>query len=67
MYATTTVRDRAGDYNVAVVELEGGARMMSRVEDVDPHDVRIGQQVSARIVSGDEPFVVFTLADGASA
>jgi len=67
VYATTTVRDRAGDYNVALVELEGGARMMSRVEDVAPQAVRIGQQVSARIVVGDEPFVVFTLADGAAA
>jgi len=51
----------------ALVELEGGARMMSRVEDVAPQAVRIGQQVSARIVVGDEPFVVFTLADGAAA
>ncbi|CPJ59887.1 Uncharacterised protein [Bordetella pertussis] len=25
MYTATTVRDRAGDYNVSLVELEGGA------------------------------------------
>ena len=67
VYAATTVRDKAGDYNVSLVELEGGARMMSRVEEVPPHEVRIGQRVSARIVAGDEPFVVFTLADGAPA
>ncbi|MFL6662895.1 MAG: Zn-ribbon domain-containing OB-fold protein [Rhizobacter sp.] len=67
VYATTTVRDRAGDYNVALVELEGGARMMSRFEDTAVQDVRIGQAVTARIVSGDEPFVVFTPADGARA
>jgi uncharacterized OB-fold protein len=67
VYAATTVRDKAGDYNVSLVELEGGARMMSRVEEVPPQEVRIGQRVSARIVAGDEPFVVFTLADGASA
>lgn len=65
VYSTTTVRDRVGDYNVAIVELEGGARMMSRVEEVAVDDVRIGLQVRARIVPGDEPFVVFTL--GASA
>jgi uncharacterized OB-fold protein len=65
VYSLTTVRDRAGDYNVALVELEGGARMMSRVEDVAPDGARIGQQVRARIVPGDEPFVVFT--PGASA
>ncbi len=64
VYSLTTVRDRAGDYNVALVDLEGGARMMSRVEDVAPGDVRIGQQVRARIVPGDEPCVVFTLAEG---
>jgi uncharacterized protein len=67
VYAATTVRDKAGDYNVSLVELEGGARMMSRVEEEPPQEVRIGQRVSARIVAGDEPFVVFTLADGASA
>ena len=67
VYAATTVRDKAGDYNVSLVELEGGARMMSRVEDVSPQEVRIGQQVRARIVAGDEPFVVFTPAAGARA
>jgi len=67
VYAATTVRDKTGDYNVALVELEGGARMMSRVEDVAPQEVRIGQRVSARVVAGEEPFVVFTLADGAIA
>jgi len=41
VYSTTTVRDRAGDYNVAIVELEGGARMMSRVDGVAPDAVRI--------------------------
>jgi uncharacterized OB-fold protein len=66
VYSTTTVRDRAGDYNVALVELEGGARMMSRVEGVAAEGVRIGQHVQARIVAGDEPHVVFTLTDGAA-
>lgn len=59
IYSTTTVRDRAGDYNVSIVELEGGARMMSRVEDIAPDEVRIGQGVRARIVAGHEPYVVF--------
>jgi uncharacterized OB-fold protein len=67
VYSTTTVRDRAGDYNVALVELEGGARMMSRVEGVAAQDVRIGQQLVARIVAGEEPHVVFTLAGGGAA
>lgn len=67
VYAATTVRDKAGDYNVSLVELDSGARMMSRVEESLPQDVRIGQRVRARIVAGDEPFVVFTRVDGAAA
>ncbi|HEY4066200.1 MAG TPA: OB-fold domain-containing protein [Burkholderiaceae bacterium] len=67
VYSLTTVRDRAGDYNVALIDLEGGARMMSRVEGVAPDEVRIGQAVKARIAPGEEAFVVFTLADGAAA
>jgi uncharacterized OB-fold protein len=67
VYSTTTVRDRAGDYNVALVELEGGARMMSRVDDIAAQEVRIGQQVRARIIAGEEPHVVFTIVDGGAA
>jgi uncharacterized OB-fold protein len=64
VYATTTVRDRAGDYNVCIVELEQGARMMSRVDDLPAGDVHIGLRVQARIVPGEEPFVVFMPASG---
>lgn len=67
IYSLTTVRDRAGDYNVALVDLEGGARMMSRVEGAAPGELRIGQPVRARIVPGDEPYVVFALAEGGAA
>jgi len=62
VYATTTVRERAGAYNVVLVELEGGARMMSRVEGIEPDAVRIGLPVSARIVPGEDPHVVFVAA-----
>lgn len=67
VYSTTTVHDRAGDYNVALVEMEGGARMMSRIDGVAPHKVGIGEQVQARIVAGPEPYVVFTPVDGGAA
>lgn len=52
VYATTTVRVRPPelDYNVAVVELDEGARMLSRIEDVAPQDVVVGMRVKARIV-----------------
>ncbi len=52
VYATTTVRRRAeqgGPYNVALVDLDEGVRCMTRIEDVPPEDVRIGQRVRVRI------------------
>lgn len=45
VHSTTTVRRRAergGDYNLCIVELEEGVRMMSRVEGLPPERVRIG-------------------------
>lgn len=52
VYATTTVsrrEDKGGDYNIAIVELDEGPRMMSRVIGVSPSDVQIGQRVRAII------------------
>jgi len=63
VYATTVVRrkpEQGGDYNVAVIELEEGPRMMSRVDGVAPGQVRIDMRVSVRIVECDgRPLVVF--------
>ncbi|QGZ96213.1 Zn-ribbon domain-containing OB-fold protein [Terricaulis silvestris] len=62
VYSTTVVRKKPPEpsYNVALIDLAEGPRMMSRVEGVAPEDVKIGMAVRARIVvSGDEPFVVF--------
>lgn len=63
VYATTVVRqrsDRASDYNVALIELTEGARMMSRVEGIQPTQVRIGMPVRARVeTTGGEPLIVF--------
>lgn len=63
VYATTVVRQRpeqGGAYNVALVELAEGPRLMSRVETMAPEAVRIGMRVRARIdTSGSEPLVVF--------
>ncbi len=64
VYSVTTVRDRAGDYNVSLIDLKGGARMMSRIEGVDPRQVSIGQPVRAKIVPGEDPYVVFLPATG---
>jgi uncharacterized OB-fold protein len=52
VYSTTIVRqkpERGGDYNVAIVELAEGARMLSRVQDIAPAEVRIDMPVTAVI------------------
>ncbi|WP_372790494.1 Zn-ribbon domain-containing OB-fold protein [Paraconexibacter sp.] len=46
VYATTTVRPRGAEpYDLTLVELDEGFRMMSHVVGVAPEDVRIGQRV----------------------
>lgn len=63
VYATTVVyRRNEAPYNVAMIELDEGFRMMSRVEEIDPEQVRIGMRVKMRMLSGDEknpPYPVF--------
>ena len=52
VYSTTTVRrkpDAGGDYDVSVVELDEGVRMMSRVTGIAPDAVKIGMRVRARV------------------
>jgi uncharacterized OB-fold protein len=48
VYSTTTVHAREGRYNVALVDLDEGFRVMSEVAGVAPDDVRIGMDVRAR-------------------
>lgn len=58
VYAITVNRAREGSYNVALIDLDEGPRMMSRVEGVET--VPIGARVRARIVEEDgAPLVVF--------
>ncbi|MFR9805551.1 Zn-ribbon domain-containing OB-fold protein [Pseudonocardia sp. RS010] len=63
--STTTVRrrpDRGGDYDVSLVDLDGGARMLSRVDGVPADQVRIGSRVVPRIVQVREaPAVGFVV------
>ncbi len=52
VYSVTTVRrkpDAGGDYNVSIVELDEGVRLMSRVDKLAPDAVKIGQRVMARV------------------
>jgi uncharacterized OB-fold protein len=63
VYSTTVVRRGRGsgpDLNVALIELEEGVRLMSRVENVPPSDVRIGMKVVASIAAtASGPLLVF--------
>lgn len=55
VYATTTVRVKQDEpYNVCVVELDEGVRLMSRVDSVPPDAVRIGMRVRARVAQGEK-------------
>jgi len=58
VHATTVVHPQQGEpYNVALIDMDEGFRMMSRVEDIRPTDVRIGMRVRFRVhqPGGDEP------------
>jgi uncharacterized protein len=62
VYAATTVRQRppTADYGVALIELDEGPRLISRVDGLPPADVEIGMRVRARIVHDSEgPLLVF--------
>lgn len=66
VYATTVTRLKPNpdgspaDYNIAIVALDEGPRMMSRVEGTPPGEVRIGLRVKARIATVDgAPNIVF--------
>jgi hypothetical protein len=66
VYATTVTRQRPNpdgsraDYNIALIELDEGPRLMSRVEGIAPEAVTIGMRVKARIAEVDgAPGLVF--------
>ena len=62
VYSTTIVRNKppVADYNVALVDLAEGPRMMTRIIEIEPDKVTIGMKVSARIATIDDaPAVVF--------
>jgi len=60
VYSTTVVRKKPPEpsYNIALIDLAEGPRMMSRVEGVDPSAVAIGMMVVARIAQQDGQSVV---------
>lgn len=63
VYSTSTVSRRAGnggDYNVSLIDLDEGVRLMSRVDGIAPTEVTIGMKVRAEIaMEAGEPVLVF--------
>jgi len=68
VYSATIARqkpERGGDYNISIVQLAEGPRMLTRVLGVAPADVSIGMKVRARIempawdAKATGPLVVF--------
>jgi len=58
VYATTVTHPQQGEpYNVALIDCDEGFRLMSRVEDIPPDDVKIGMRVRFRVhrPGGEEP------------
>jgi uncharacterized OB-fold protein len=69
VHAITIVRPRDyAPYNVVLVDLDEGFRLMSRVDGIGPQDIRIGMRVRMRAVQpdGDEaPYPVFDVQEPA--
>lgn len=71
VYASSVIRPRpeaGAPYNVALIDLDEGPRMMSRVEEIAPEDVAIGMAVEAFIGRQDDrPILLFRPAGRATA
>lgn len=67
VYATTFIPEKSGDaYNVALIDVEEGFRLMSRVEGIAPPDVRIGMRVRMRVrtpAENGQPYPFFVPAE----
>lgn len=68
VYSTTTVRiDPRRPYDVSLIDLDEGVRLMSRVVDTVPGEVRIGQRVRARVQQSDGKALLFFQTSGEAA
>lgn len=70
VYSTTVIRRHPPepDRNIALIDLDEGPRLLSRIEDMAPDRVRIGMRVRARIAGEDGvPLIVFVRASGEEA
>lgn len=68
VHSTTCNRrlpEKGGDFNLSLITLEEGPRMMARVEGVEPDKVDIDQKVKARISElNGEPAIIFDVLQG---
>tara|TARA_R110002072_G_scaffold93607_4_gene207368 strand:+ start:34 stop:423 length:390 start_codon:yes stop_codon:yes gene_type:complete len=63
IYSCTTIHrkpERGGNYNVSLITLDEGPRMMSRVEGIEPESIKIGTKVTTSINNKQPPFVITT-------
>lgn len=64
VYATTVTRRRpeqGGDFNISLIQLAEGPRMMAWVDGAPPSDIKIGMAVKARVGAIDgEPAVIWS-------
>ena len=60
VYSTSVMRQRPPkeSYNVALIDLDEGPRMMSRVDGIAPDAVKIGMKVRAKIIQEDDASVL---------
>jgi uncharacterized OB-fold protein len=58
VYSNRTAGSTGEPYCVAVVELEGGVRVVSNVIDVAPEEVRIGMPVAVTFARVDEELAI---------
>jgi|GEM_PF-97908 len=69
VHAVTTIKrkpEAGGDYNVCLVDLDEGVRLMSRVEGIALADVKVGLRVRARVaVTEGKGLVVFDVEQAA--
>jgi len=63
VYSTTTVCPRGKEpYDVSLIDMDEGFRLMSRIETLDPMDVKIGMRVKFKVHQDDDssdPYPVF--------
>ena len=68
VYSTSCNRrlpEKGGDFNISLITLQEGPRMMAKIEGVSPDQVVIGQKVKARISSlKGEPAIIFDIVEG---